>query len=303
MSDVPPSGWRRAPDGRWSPPNNGKEYGIPPLSPTSVTPTSGSELLRITWSTIVSDPKLLVCAALGMVSSLALSFGLLVAMLGHLPGLNDFRFPHYLIVLPALIVGAFPATYANSIVLVAADQRMRGDHDAGLMQAVTRVNRRVPALIAWSLLTGVVGAILQVLEERLKIGGRIVAWLIGLSWAVATLFVVPCIVFEDVGVVKAIPRSARIFKEKWGLNVRARVLTAGLAFGVSFAIGIVAVIVASISVAAGVALGITLLLAFSIFVGTLQSVLTAALYRYTVDGALVGGYTEAHFAAAFRQRR
>ncbi len=224
-------------------------------------------------------------------------------MLGHLPALNDFKFPHYLIVLPAIIVGGFPATYANSIVLVAADQRMRGDHDADFSQALRRVNRRIPALIAWSLLAGLVGAILQILEGRLKIGGRILIWMIGLSWAVATLFVVPCIVFEDAGVVKAIPRSARIFKDKWGLNIRARVLTAGLAIGISFGIGIVAVIVASISVPAGVALGVALLLAFSILIGTLQSVLTAALYRYSVDGSLVGGYTEAHFAAAFRRRQ
>ena len=190
------------------------------------------------------------------------------------------------------------------IVLVAADQRMKGDLDGSFSHAVNRVNRRVPALIAWSLLTGVVGALLQILEERLKIGGRIVAWLIGLSWAVATLFVVPCIVFEDVGVVNAIPRSARIFKERWGLNVRARVLTSGLAIGVSFAIGIVAAIVGAISVPAGVALGVTLLLGFLIFRRHAPvPLLTAALYRYTVDGSLVGGYTEAHFAAAFRHRR
>jgi hypothetical protein len=167
---VPPSEWRKAPDGRWAPPNDGNEYGLEALSPTSFAPTSGTELLRITWRAIATDPKLLGCAAAGLVCSLVLSFGLLVAMLGHLPALDDFKFPHYLIVLPAVIVGAFPATYANSIVLVAADQRMRGDQDADFSQAVTRVNRRVPSLIAWSLLAAVVGAILQVLEERLKIG-------------------------------------------------------------------------------------------------------------------------------------
>ena len=56
----------------------------------------------------------------------------------------------------------------------------------------------------------------------------------------------------------------------------------------AFAIVILAAAVAAISKPAGVALGISLLLAFSMFIGTLQTVLTAALYRYTVDGLLVG---------------
>jgi hypothetical protein len=33
MSDLPPSGWRRSPDGTWSPPDDGKEYGVPLHSP------------------------------------------------------------------------------------------------------------------------------------------------------------------------------------------------------------------------------------------------------------------------------
>ena len=99
------------------------------------------------------------------------------------------------------------------------------------------------------------------------------------------------------------PRSAHIFKERWGLNVRAGVLIAGISLAATLVIMVLAGIVAAFSLAAGIIVGIALFCAFTAFIGALQTVLTAALYRYTVDGSLLGGFTEAHFAAAFKRRR
>jgi hypothetical protein len=37
MNDLPPNGWRRSDDGRWLPPDDGKEYGVP-LHPPQIPP-------------------------------------------------------------------------------------------------------------------------------------------------------------------------------------------------------------------------------------------------------------------------
>jgi hypothetical protein len=48
---------------------------------------------------------------------------------------------------------------------------------------------------------------------------------------------------------------------------------------------------------------VALILAVGVFFIALQMILTAALYRLTVDGVLVGDFTEGLFAAAFRTRK
>jgi Family of unknown function (DUF6159) len=228
--------------------------------------------------------------------------GCTVLLLGRWPGWTDLRFPHYLVLIPALVVAGIPSTFTNSVVLLAADQRLAG-RAPSYLQILRQVRNRWLTLLAWSVLAGIVGVLFQVLSERLKIGGRLVTWLLGLSWAVATSFVIPCIVFEELGVGASIRRSAAVFKQKWGLNVRARVLTGGIAIAISVVILIIGLTVMALSFAAGLAVLVALTLAVGVFFSALQMILTAALYRFTVDGVLVGDFTEGLFAAAFRTRK
>ena len=61
---------------------------------------------------------------------------------------------------------------------------------AGLRPARSRLG----AIVAWSLLTGLVGLIIRQIEERVGLVGRWIIGLIGLAWSVAAVFAVPVIV-------------------------------------------------------------------------------------------------------------
>ena len=50
---------------------------------------------------------------------------------------------------------------------------------------------RLPSIFAWSLMAGVVGWAIRVVEQRLPFGARLVAGLIGISWSVAAVFAIP----------------------------------------------------------------------------------------------------------------
>jgi len=81
--------------------------------------------------------------------------------------------------------------------------------------------QRLGIIAAWSLLVCTVGALLRVLEERLPLGGRIVAALVGLSWSLATLFAVPVLAYENLGPLETLRRSSQIFRRRWGLRSAA----------------------------------------------------------------------------------
>jgi hypothetical protein len=247
------------------------------------------------------QPAVIAWVLAGVALSSVLVLGLLALILGRLPNANDLQFPKYLSLYPAFVIGGLPMTYANAVVLVAADGQMRGA-PASLSDCIRTVNRRLPALLAWSLLAGTVGLLFQILESRLKIGGRLLTWLVGLSWGVATSLVVPCLVFEDVNPVQAVRRSAHLFKERWGINVRARVATGAWSFLIVLGFAVIMGIAFAVSPVVGVVTVVCGAILMGATFGALQTVLTAALYRYSADGALVDGLTAADLDSAFRKR-
>src|SRR5260370_20195438 len=67
------------------------------------------------------------------------------------------------------------------------------------------------------------------IAERTGWLGRIVIGLIGMAWTLASYFVVPVLVVEDVGPAEALQRSADLFRQTWGEEVAG-----GFSFGLIF---------------------------------------------------------------------
>ena len=88
---------------------------------------------------------------------------------------------------------------------------------------------RLKAILMWTLFAGLVGLIIKAIEERLDFVGRLVARLIGLTWSIASVFVIPLMVREeqDASPVNLLKKSAGILKRTWG---EALIGYIGLAF-------------------------------------------------------------------------
>ncbi len=202
------------------------------------------------------------------------------------------------------LVCYFVIIFFNSALVACAMIRLRGG-DPTVADGLRAAMKCLPAIFGWALLSASVGMVLQAIEERVGFLGRLVVGLIGLSWAIASYFVIPTIVIENVGPVEALKRSASIIKKTWGETLTVQV---GLSV-VAFAAGLVAMVVI---VAGGalmpmspilggsvMALGVIAFFAGIVVTATLHAILTAALYLYAADGKVPQNFDNALLKNAF----
>jgi uncharacterized membrane protein YeaQ/YmgE (transglycosylase-associated protein family) len=161
---------------------------------------------------------------------------------------------------------------------------------------------RLPSILAWTLLAGVVGWLIGKIQERLPFAGRIVTELIGVAWSVAAVFVIPVMIREQsvCNPIKILRQSALILKRTWGEGLTGY---AGFAAG-SMALAmwvVVPIFVAGMTGAfvngiwfmlmAGVisVLGLVLLSCASGIVGHIH---LCALYVYATEGVVPEPYNQ-----------
>jgi hypothetical protein len=72
-----------------------------------------------------------------------------------------------------------------------------------------------------------VGVLLNQLEQRLSIVGKLLVKLVGIAWGVATYLVVPILVIEKESVSRTIRKSAGLLRKTWGEQ-----LSVGIGLGV-----------------------------------------------------------------------
>ena len=203
------------------------------LEPFPVAPMTGESrvrrawrLLRASFSVLRGDPQLLIFPAVAMLLSVAVgAIGLAVVLAGAHPGnaagangTNGTRSTIFI----ASLIAAYPLTFVSLYcgVALAAVLAMRLEgRPAGVRDGWTAARGRLGVIAAWTLFVCTVGAFLRLLEQRLPLGGRIAAALVGLSWSLATLFAVPVLAYEDLGPLQTLRRSSQIFKRRWGAQI------------------------------------------------------------------------------------
>ncbi|MDT4934775.1 MAG: hypothetical protein QOK11_2667 [Pseudonocardiales bacterium] len=291
-------------------PNDPYRYGLP-VPPVSSGPT-GKEILGASWTLLRQDRELL---ALPFISALA---GLAAAALLFVPGWaigtavsGSGR--------SGLTVGGVAAVFAMSIVAIyfqaalVVGANMRADGGTPTLGTVLRQTSRLfRPIIAWALLTTTVGVALRIAEQRLGILGKIVGFLGGVAWAIASFLAVPVVVAEGLGPIAAVKRSAELVRTTWGTGLRTT-----LRFGlIQFLLTLPALIVGVIGFAAlfsgttaGVVVGMVLIAAAVLALFVLGAVFNAVfsyaramIYRYAT-GRPVPGIPHAAFAGAFAPKR
>ncbi|HEY3760425.1 MAG TPA: DUF6159 family protein [Verrucomicrobiae bacterium] len=74
------------------------------------------------------------------------------------------------------------------------------------------------AVLMWSLFAGLVGYIIRAIEQRAGFLGRIIAGLIGVTWSIACIFIIPTLVrdTQTVNPLVLLRHSAGTLKRTWG---------------------------------------------------------------------------------------
>lgn len=214
---------------------------------------------------------------------------------------------YYAVLFAYYFANFFVITFFNSALIACALNRFDGK-DSSVGSGLGIAVSRLPQILAWTAVAATVGVVLQAIQERVGWLGKIVVGLIGMAWAIATYFVVPVLVVENIGPIASIRRSVEILKRTWGES-----LVANLGVGI---ITSLAVLLAFVPLLAGVALliamksiwfvvagGIVSLVAIiliSLISSTLKGILLAATYRYAATGEVPVGFDPAMLSQAFR---
>jgi hypothetical protein len=202
---------------------------------------------------------------------------------------------------------AFITIFFNAALVHAACERFKGG-DPTVGSALRGAGARLVSILGWSLVAATVSLVLQLIEERFELVGRIVARLMGLAWGLVTFLVIPVLVIEETGATRALKRSGQLFKETWGENVSAQVgfgllgfvlvIPAFILIGLTIPAGQV-----SLTVMAAIA-GLAWILVVSVVLSALNAVFRTALYLYAVEGELPSDHFDRYgMKGAFTPKR
>lgn len=221
--------------------------------------------------------------------------------MAHDPALLAIYFAFYL-------VSYFVVIFFNAALISCAMIRLRGG-DPTVGDGFRGAMKCLPAIFGWAFLSAVVGMVLQALEERVGFIGKLVVSLIGLAWAIASYFVIPVLVTENVGPVDALKRSSSIIRKTWGETLTTQIGLSVVVFGA----GLVAVALfagggvmmeASPQIAVVLfGLGALWLIVVSMMSAAMQGILTSALYLYAADGKVPGNFDGELLKGAFAPKK
>jgi Family of unknown function (DUF6159) len=252
----------------------------------------GKQLFESSRQLFRQDPQMIWLPVLGGVAAAAagLIVGGAVAGFLFLLGLTG---GFYLI---AAAVGLFVVTFVSSFfslgVVFAATDRLEGRTPTiGTCLARSWGRRRV--LAPWALFSAAVGILIELIEERAGFFGKLLGFLGGLAWSVATFFVLPVLAFEDLGPLALVKRSSTLLTQRFGAVVRSSVRF-GIAYLGWFLLGIALLVVgivgavrtpASLLLAAA---GVIVLAIVGMLIAVINLYLRTILYRYATGQPIPG---------------
>ena len=271
--------------------------------------TNGWHIAMASWRVLSRDRELIaipVIAAIGAALAFAAVAGPGVLLLGGSDAVQASDAALWLVFVSATVLATWVVALGSAAVVAGAAERMAGGEPT-LASAFAVARARAGRLLGWAVLATVVSIILDQLEERLGVLGRLVSWIAGTAFGVVSFLALPVIVFEDVGAIEGLKRSARLLRSTWGEQ---------LAF--NFGLGLLGflAILPAVAIAAGlVATGLVVFQVLGVVVAAawivvcmavtsaLSAVFKAALYRWAVGLPVDPAFDAGALTGAFRDRR
>jgi uncharacterized protein DUF6159 len=267
----------------------------------------GWALTKKSWALLREHPSLLRFPLYGGVATTLLA----ILFLG--PGFYLWEEDQLAGAIPIIVIGVYVLSFVGfyfSVGLAAcADMIFRGQ-EATVSDGLAVSRSRISQISGWAAVSAAISLVMGLLENQGGTLGTIAARLVGMAWSLITFLAIPVIAIEGTGPFETIKRSASLFRERWGQQI-----TGNIAIGAAvFLIGVlpaVILIVGGIAVWASAAfLGAllvivgALVLAISLLVSrALSGIFGVALYRYALDGQVVGGFTQEDLESAVKMKR
>jgi hypothetical protein len=215
--------------------------------------------------------------------------------------------------IPLLVIGIYVLSvvgfYFSVGLAAAADMIFRGE-EATVGDGLAVARSRFSQICGWAAVSTAISVLMGALENQAGIAGTIAARVVGMAWSLVTFLAVPVIAIEGAGPFETLKRSSHLFKSRWGAQITGNIAIGGAVF-------FLGVLPSAIVIAAGVLLwasagffGALLVvigaigLAIALLINkALSGIFGVALYRYTLDGQAVGGFTVEELESAVKAKK
>jgi hypothetical protein len=223
---------------------------------------------------------------------------------------------HYVLIFLTYFGLAFIATFFNVCVVYTTKVRFEGGN-ATFGESLRFAFSRLGLIFQWSLIAATVGLLLRLLDNLAqrfgKIGEivmRIIIGMLGLAWSILTIFVVPVLVYEGLGPIDAIKKSAHVIKHTWGESLIKSiglglvqflvfalliVLSGGLTYVLSSAFQEMGLLI-------GIGIGVLLVFLAGLIFSVASTIFNTALYVYANHNIIASGFNEEIVKGAFRPK-
>jgi hypothetical protein len=206
----------------------------------------------------------------------------------------------WLIVIVAGILTMFVSVLSHATIISRVMARFHGQGVSNA-QAARAALTKSPQLLAWAFINYVVVSILRSIGNR-GILGLLVGALLRAGWMLASFFVVPVILFEDMGALSAIKRSAHLCRSRWGENIVGNGALGVIGLVAVMVDVVVSVLLGAVFAPLGVAVGVLGLAAILLVLTVASAAFNAALYWYAVTDQSPGQYSVGDLQAAYRTK-
>jgi hypothetical protein len=246
----------------------------------------GFGLARRSGHVLRAHPNLLILPLLGGIAGIAFMATLFGGL--YAGGLYEEPGPVlYAALFVTYVVETFIASFFAAALVAATRTAFHGEEPT-VGRAMREAWVHKWPLLAWSVISAIIGVIIQAIESQDNLIARILAGLFAVAWSVMTYFIVPVIVFEDQSISGMFTQSASTFKNTWGESIGAmgaiNIVTFLLVIpGALLGVGIFLVIPGTVGLLTAIAVGFTGVI-FGLLIGkSLTGVAKTALYVYATE--------------------
>ena len=261
------------------------------------------EIVKESWAVLRQDKEMVLFPIIGAVVNVLFILGVLyfffirgdLLSLIRNPNGNGSNLVGYGVTLVFYLVSFFISYFFQSGVLIIAHARFNGENlsfSDGFNGALNNIGK----ILALSSISATVGLILNIISEKSKMIGKIIAALFGAAWNILTYFSLPSLIIGKTTVRDSFKDSASVIRKTWGESI---IISMGVGFfffvitiaGLIVAVG-AAYLIGQVFAALIIAgLFIVYLIILSIISSTLGIVYKLALYEYAKTGVVPQGFS------------
>lgn len=279
--------------------------------------SAGVKLTRVGLRILINDKKLIGIAAISGLISLIIFSATIVGMIHFWPYIGGDKatttsyWLYYACFAAVMFIVFYVATFFNAAITYAALRHFDGER-VSLSQALHAAAAKKFTLLGYAGLSSTVGLILGIIGDRLPFFGRIVIWLAGASWSVATMFAVPVIMTgAESQPVKVVKKSAQTFAGIWKESVFVGLSLGAISIAATIALMVVVLGLFALSIATGLAplaiVALVVLVASAVTIGlasvVLNALLMSAAYYYATTGKIPAGFDDELIRSMFRPKK